>query len=135
MAVASRSQGHAVLAPLKGKQRARGKSEFKYKCMRTGRVAWYRLTDLVRATLTYNTISQMYTGLEEVVKQFGKDNVLEFNDRYQKPMSGGYRDLQLTVKVDGHVCELQLSTADMVRAKETSGHRSFEVLRELEAHV
>ena len=35
----------------------------------------------------------------------------------------------------GHMCELQLNTTAMLRAKETSGHRTFEVVRELRAAV
>ena len=57
----------------------------------------------------------------------------ELNDRYQNPMAGGYRDIQLVVQFQNHMCELQLNTEDMLRAKSTTGHRGFEVLRELAA--
>ena len=39
------------------------------------------------------------------------------------------------VVVDGHHCELQLNCTSMLRAKETTGHRDFEVVRELQAAV
>ncbi|CAE7550668.1 secG, partial [Symbiodinium pilosum] len=60
--------------------------------------------------------------------------IIEFNDRFQKPLDGGYRDLQLTVCVgSGLMCELQLNTKFFFFVKETSGHRAFEVKRQLAA--
>ena len=53
---------------------------------------------------SYDTISDMYKGALAVTSQF-RVHVLEYNDRYVNPMSGGYRDLQFAVEVDGHVCE------------------------------
>ena len=96
-------------------------------------VAWYRLTDLVRATIEYADLDGLYGGLQTVVDEFGP-HVKEFNDRYQAPL-GEYRDLQLVVCFEGHMCELQLSTEPMLRAKKTTGHRDFEVVRELKAAV
>ena len=61
---------------------------------------------------------------------------MEFNDRYQTPRDGGYRDLQLTLRVQGElVCELQLTTKYMLCIKESSGHRVFEIKRQLIADV
>lgn len=58
-------------------------------------------------------------------------DIVEFNDRpgaphlaqkmlgrYMSPLDGGYRDLQMTVKIQGMVCELQLNTKGMVHVKE-----------------
>ena len=59
----------------------------------------------------------------------------EVHDRFQNPMPGGYRDIQLVVQFQNHLCELQLSTEAMLRAKETTGHRDFDVMRELKAAV
>ena len=80
------------------------KALFKY-ADATG-VAWYRLTDLVRASIVFDDIGAMYEGLLAVVDAVGSANVREFNDRYESPMAGGYRDLQLLVTVGGHVCEV-----------------------------
>ena len=46
---------------------------------------------------------------------------------------GKYRDLQLVVRHAGISCELQLSTELMLQAKATTGHRDYEVIRELKA--
>eukprot|EP00966_Prymnesium_polylepis_P267121 6171044-Prymnesium_polylepis.1 len=61
----------------------------------------------------------MYRALLRVLAFFG-ERIAEFNDRYQLPMPGGYRDLQLVVCFEGHMCELQLSTEPMARAKMTT---------------
>eukprot|EP00937_MAST-01D_sp_MAST-1D-sp2_P002894 g2894.t1 len=146
-------RGTAIVPPIKGQKRARMKALFKYADPSgggEGGVAWYRLTDLVRATIKYPDIPSMYAGLQVVFEHFGA-NIKEFNDRFQRPMDGGYRDLQLVLEFgrrasdaahaagtglqNYHMCELQLTTADMARAKETTGHRDYEVVRELKAAV
>ena len=121
------------MAELKGRERARMKSIFKYTDA-TGHIAHYRLTDIVRATLEFPTLAAMYGALELLVTELGED-VQELNDRYQEPLDGGYRDIQLVVRHAGHLCELQLSTEVVVWAKKSCGHRDFEVVRELEAGV
>ena len=129
--LAAATGGRPVLPPLKSRERAKMKAEFKY--AHAGAVAWFRLTDIVRATIIYDTIPAMYGGATAAMRHFPR--VLEYNDRYAEPMSGDYRDLQIAVECQGHVCELQLSTALMVQAKQTSGHRSYDVQRELVAAV
>ena len=49
----------------------------------------------------------------------GLPRIIEFNDRYQKDLDG-YRDLQLTISIEGMVCELQLNTDVMAYVKEPS---------------
>ena len=132
--LAQQTGGAALVPPIKGEVRARMKALFKYRDAEGDGVAWYRLTDLVRGTLAYADLDGLYRGLEHVITTLG-GRVKELNDRYQAPMDGGYRDIQLVVDVDGHVCELQLSTEPMLRAKKTTGHRDFEVVRELKAAV
>ena len=124
----------ALVPPLKGEVRARMKAIFKYRDVSSEGVAWYRLTDLVRATLEFGDLASLYAGLQAVVDHFG-EGVQELNDRYMQPLAGGYRDVQLVVRFEGHMCELQLSTEPMTRAKKTTGHRDFEVVRELTAAV
>ena len=131
--VAKATGGTAVVPPVKGELRARMKASFKYRDMQ-GKIAYYRLTDLVRATVVYADIAAMYKGLGAVVDAFGSD-VREFNDRYQTSLGEGYRDLQLVVWFEGLMVELQLSTAAMLRAKQTTGHRDYELARELVASV
>ena len=110
------------------------KAEFKYTS--DGGVAWYRLTDVVRSTIVYETISDMYGGALAALSRF-RGRVREYNDRYMHPMDGGYRDLKFLVAYgdDDFICELQMSTQVMTDAKMTSGHRTYDVHRELVAAV
>lgn len=101
--VAAATNGKAVVPPIKGKKRARMKAMFKYADPEGDGIAWYRLTDLVRASITYPDISTMYEAIEHVIKYFTEcDNedtssrVREFNDRYQRSLPGGYRDIQVS---------------------------------------
>ena len=136
--LATKTGGLAIVPPVKGEVRARMKALYKYRDDRIGddqgNVAWYHLTDLVRGTIQYNSISEAYIGAQALVDHF-KADVLEMNDRYHNPMPGGYRDIQFTIKCDDHLCELQINTEPMIRAKMTTGHRYFEVIRELQAAV
>ena len=49
-------------------------------------VAWFRLTDIVRATLVFNDLDSMYDALENILTDLQDDaelKVEEVNDRYQ----------------------------------------------------
>jgi len=121
---------------LKTKETAIDKAKFKYADEDGNGVAYYRLTDIVRATLVFDSIANMYKGIK-VVQDCSAFEIVEFNDRFQQPIpnTGGYRDIQFTVKLKngGFLCELQMSTEFMVEAKETFGHRDYEVYRRMKA--
>ena len=129
--LASKTQATFHAGAEKCSVRARMKALFKYKDC-TG-VAYHRFTDVVRCTLSYSSLQLLYDGFEKVLDLFG-DDVKEAHDRYQQPL-GDYRDIQLVVSHENHLCELQLTTELYMRAKATTGHRTFEVIRELKAAV
>ena len=95
--LAKQTGGTAFVPPLKGKERALAKAAFKYRDADGDGVAWYRLTDIVRATVAFEDIDRLYAGLRAVFakQEEGKLNIKEFNDRYQTPLEGGYCDMQL----------------------------------------
>ncbi|CAE7721494.1 unnamed protein product [Symbiodinium sp. CCMP2592] len=132
-AVAERTGGRNVEPPLKGMPRCRDKAQFKYKDKK-GEISWHRLTDIVRDTIVYKNLDDMYKGLRAIHEDEQID-IIECNDRYMNPLDGGYRDLQLSLRIDGMVCELQLNTKWMLHVKENAGHRAFEVSREVMAAV
>ncbi|CAE7526635.1 ANKRD50 [Symbiodinium natans] len=132
--VAKATNGTYAKPPLKGPERCISKAHFKY-VDSAGRVEWHRLTDIVRDTLIFENLSDMYAGLQ-LIEQDRSVEIVELNDRFQKSLDGGYRDLQLTVRVGkGLMCELQMNTKFFLYVKETSGHRAFEVRRQLVADV
>jgi len=131
--IATKTGGKNCKPPLKSKERCEAKATFKYRDA-SGDVSWHRLTDIVRDTVVYGNLDDMYEGLK-LMHEDGDLEIVEFNDRYFHPLDGGYRDLQLTVRISDIVCELQLNVAGMIYIKEGSGHRTFEVARELAAAV
>ena len=78
--LAAKLGAKALVPPLKGEARARMKAIFKYRDVASEGVAWYRLTDLVRATLEFDDLASLYAGLQAVVDHFG-EGVQELNDR------------------------------------------------------
>ena len=48
-------------------------------------------------------------------------SVTLFDDRYQNPFKGGYKDLLLLVRVNGFVCELQLNIDEMLKIINQNG--------------
>mmetsp|Transcript_4973 Transcript_4973/g.5770 ORF Transcript_4973/g.5770 Transcript_4973/m.5770 type:complete len:475 (-) Transcript_4973:278-1702(-) len=131
--LAEETNSIAVVPKVKGKERTLNKAHFKYRDQNNG-LAFYRVTDVVRGTIEFPDIPSMYQGAQMVFKH-GRIKVKEFNDRYQHPKKGGYRDIQFVIEIENFMCELQLSTKVMRQAKETSGHRNYEVYRELLAAV
>ena len=97
--VARATHGEAKLCKeLKGRERAEMKARYKYRDTVPGSadtrasgdgIAWYRLTDLVRSTVAYDTIEAMYDGLKSIIDGAHADlDVQELNDRFQNPMPG-----------------------------------------------
>ena len=68
--------------------------------------------DLVRGTFIFDTLEGMYAGIEALVYHplFNgyAQSIADFDDRWQEPLSGGYSDCQLLVRIMGHLCELQV---------------------------
>lgn len=132
------TNGLTILAPLKSRSRSNMKAKFKYSDSTTKKVAWYRLTDIIRATLVYTELSRMYQACRiffELVNGMEDIEIKEYNDRYLNPFKNGYRDIQILVAFHGHVCELQFNVEQMVHAKMSMGHNSFELLRTLQAGI
>ena len=131
--LAQKTQGRAANPPMKDATRCASKALFKY-VDSLGKVSWFRLTDIARDTLLYESLGDMY----DAAFAIGDDSdikIIEFTDRYQSPLEGGYCDLQLTVQFRTIVCELQLNTRLMCAVKQSIGHRMFEARREVKAAV
>jgi hypothetical protein len=144
--LAEMTHGESLGPPLKGKERALAKSRFKYTDPRQRSqitnpdsgsgddlIAYFRLTDILRDTLVFENLPDMYTALEHL--ESDEDiQIIEFNDRYFFPL-GDYRDLQLTIKFESVVAELQLNTRVVLGVKKNMGHDTFAVQRELRAAI
>ncbi|MFI5836023.1 toxin glutamine deamidase domain-containing protein [Micromonospora sp. NPDC051300] len=91
-----------------------------------------QLTDLAGGYVSYQRLDDLYGALASL-KDDTRLDLVEFDDRFRSPQSGGYRDVQMFVRTsNGHVAEfrLQLAALDEVATWE---HSLFEVRRDLGA--
>merc|ERR1719262_771064 len=54
---------------------------------------------------------------------------LHFDDRYSRPLFGGYRDFLFLISIRGILCELQINYDIFMDIKEGEGHEEYEVVR------
>ena len=87
-----------------------------------------------RASLVFEGIEEMYQAAEFMLKHpllnQASAHCVEFADRFRAPLAGGYRDIQLLLRVRGVVTEVQLTTAGLLQAKEEEGgHKNYRTER------
>jgi len=90
-----------------------------------------RVKDVIASTVSFKTEKEMYRALEEFDREHG---VLELKDRFKKPLTTGYRDILMVVRLkDGTLAEIQFTKDRLFEAKEYGpGHKLYEVHRKLE---
>ncbi|MGW4521284.1 toxin glutamine deamidase domain-containing protein [Amycolatopsis sp. NPDC004378] len=90
-----------------------------------------RLVDLAGAMIQFERVQDAYAALARIANHPGLE-IVDFDDRFAHPAPAGYRDLQMSVRIDGHVAELRLhlKALDDVSAYE---HSLYEVRRDLKA--
>jgi hypothetical protein len=118
------------------------------KTFRTYGGRWDLLNDLCRASLVFETVPQMAACLRAISKDaelrvvLSRDDKMRLRDDFDaQRLSGGYRDVQLTVllntdeararKVDRHLAEVQLHLASILALKSAGGHKSYVLRRNL----
>jgi ankyrin repeat protein len=117
------------VAEVKKEQRARLKVQIKYAGVSS------ELCDLNRATLVCPDIRIMYRVSEYLFKRFGPSvclqgaRLLEWEDHYQHPMTGGYRHLQAIMSIGASLWEVQINTAPMNQVKHRVGHKLYKTTR------
>lgn len=119
-------RGFLFMGPLKGEKRAREKVQADYKG------DWSQVRDMVRATIAVPMVTQLPMVLR-TLEANGMKLAQKPKNNLVKPLPGGYRDINLIVKVpNGLLAELQLHVKPMTVAKER-GHKPYEVSRSIEA--
>eukprot|EP00435_Cladocopium_sp_Y103_P018679 s1847_g4.t1 len=132
--LASGTSGTATIAPMKSYDRARAKVLTRYgsdvSC----------LTDVMRASLIYPTIAEVYSALFFILKDepMLEDHdqprhdfrVMEVNDRFQF-CHDGYRDITLLFNMSGVICEVQMQIKGIQEVKKSGGHKAYRVQREV----
>ena len=92
------------------------------------------MKDFLRATLVVTTMPEVCRvwGAVEELKAQGRLEVVSIKNRLRGgPTSTGYRDINMSVKFRGHVCEIQIQLAAILEVKH-DGHAAYELVRSLE---
>merc|ERR1712093_757218 len=123
-------------APIKGKARIIQKFFYKYLQDAT------KIVDILRCTYVFDNVKDLYCGLFIAIKHFDAANRkknLGFNysdcvwikDRFNSPLTNGYRDIILTVRIPGSGiwAEIQFHLHDVLEYKNTKQHAMYELLR------
>lgn len=121
--LAKTTGGFPDIPGLKERHRARQKSLTKY----GNDIAC--LTDILRASITYKGIAEVYNALNTVITEDLRVKRLDFSiivveDRFAQPMDG-YRDMCILYDIDGIVCEVQLHSHLLMQARKSGGHRAY----------
>lgn len=117
-----------LCAALKGKARIEEKVKLKY-CGDFSRVI-----DIVRSSFVLNDIRQMEQLLILIhrMQTLSEGEVVRLKNGFKENQTpGGYRDLKLSLKIDGHVCEVQIHVREFVDLKEES-HVLYEWARKFD---
>jgi hypothetical protein len=116
------SRAMALVAPLKDRNRALERvADF------AGDVS--QLTDIARASIAFGDMASLYGALTLIADSV---DVVSIKDRFDSPLSSGYRDILLRVRLgSGYVVELQLHLNSLMEVKNGSGHRLYEEVRAL----
>ncbi|CAL1133769.1 unnamed protein product [Cladocopium goreaui] len=127
--LASGTRGIATIAPMKSYDRARAKVLTRY-----GSDASC-LTDVMRASLIYPTIAEVYSALFFILKEDHDQprhdfRVMEVNDRFQF-CHDGYRDITLLFDMSGVICEVQMQIKGIQEVKKSGGHKAYRAQREV----
>ncbi|MBI4700706.1 MAG: type VI secretion system tip protein VgrG [Deltaproteobacteria bacterium] len=125
--IAGENKGAPMFPPgLKGRPRAEEKIRTEY----GGDAS--QLLDVSRASIVFESMDDIYAAKEKIA---GKYKIVREKDRFKKPLPGGYRDILLNVQMppDGHVCEVQLHSKQILEVKNGEGHKIYEETRGLEA--
>ncbi|WP_244991284.1 WXG100-like domain-containing protein [Saccharothrix coeruleofusca] len=100
-----------------------------------------KLTDLVGSKIQYETVADAYAGLGALLDRIAREgsgvSVVKFRDRFLNPQDSGYRDLQLSVRLElddgtSHVAELRLHVVAMDEVADFE-HALYEVRRDFQA--
>jgi hypothetical protein len=120
-----------VIGPQKKVERIAVKSAMDYE----GDVALVK--DVVRATIAVRSADDLITALQRLSESGVEILPQSFKDNVTRPLSTGYRDLNLIVKLPGSkmLAEVQIIVKPMLEAKMTMGHRLYEAWRVLDENT
>ncbi|UOZ07564.1 hypothetical protein [Amycolatopsis sp. WQ 127309] len=87
------------------------------------------LVDIAAGTIVVKSVDDAYAALARVARDKDLD-IVSFDDRFAKPQSSGYRDLQMNVRMpDGHVAEMRIQVDALQRVSDDVDHALYEIHR------
>lgn len=89
---------------------------------------YHQLVDVSRLGLVYETVTALFNGLNMLLQ---KADVLWVDNKFKRPSALGYSDVNVGVRTNGHISEVQLSVGAMFEVKMTVGHVHYETIRSL----
>ena len=101
-----------------------------------------KLCDLARTTIVFDSFDNMADCLQAIIKsglpmyrKISDKEQNRFHPRYTKEKGNvdGYRDMQLRIGIDGHVCEIQMHIRPMHKLKNDEAHSKYKKFRDLTA--
>ncbi|CAJ1966465.1 unnamed protein product [Cylindrotheca closterium] len=119
--------------PLKGRKRAREKSDDDY-IHRTPDPGLSWLYDIVRGSIVFSSVDQIAACLE-IMKADDAIHIVKAKNRFAKPGLSGYRDLVFHIQIDTlggfkHICEVQIHHEEIKKLeKELQSHLYYEFFR------
>ena len=91
-----------LIAPLKGRDRARAKVRNEYND------EWCRLVDVVRGSCILDSEKHMIDIYNKLKNMPDVVDIVRVKNRFNPPNFNGYRDVLMNIKVENHICDLQL---------------------------
>lgn len=120
--LASKLKANLVLGPIKSFKRSMEKVKYEY----NGDLN--RLNDVLRSSLVFNNLKDLYQGLNRISKNF---RVIKIKDRFKNPTSS-YKDVNLVVLLKNRFkAEIQLHLSEIFKAKKVET-KIYEKIRSLQ---
>jgi hypothetical protein len=85
--------------------------------------------DILGGTIICNTLVNMYSIMNYINHTF---KIVSFRDRLIKPVSSGYRDIQLIIEYKSHLIELKIAHR-WFQEIDKYEHKTYEIQRSIEA--
>ena len=86
------------------------------------------ITDILRGTIVVSSVQEAQEAAKRIASQFPQ--MKRVKNRFLEPTHAGYSDVMMVIQMpNGVPAEIQITTPEMLAAKEGIGHRLYEVTR------
>jgi hypothetical protein len=93
-----------------------------------------QVKDLLRTTIEVKSLKDVDAVIDNIRSKYGDPVKLRNSLRIDSPSLDGYRDVNMVIKYNGSLAEVQINIGDMLEAKKIY-HKEYEVVRTLRGIV